>query len=119
GDVREAVTPALTEIERRLSWRPQSHLTLEERVQKLGRALLSLKEHEYLGEPQSGPVGERVQRLIDAILVPLEKEWLNGDRAANVVARVKNLRAAVLPEMVQGELSEEERERRWRQFADM
>jgi hypothetical protein len=92
---------------------------LEERIQKLGRALLTLKEHEYLGESQAGTVGERIGRLIDAILTPLEQEWLSGERAASVVARVKRLRAAVLPDMVQGELSESERERRWLQLADM
>jgi 1-acyl-sn-glycerol-3-phosphate acyltransferase len=119
GDVRQAVTPALTEIERRLSWRPQLHLSLEQRVQKLGRALLTLKEVEYLTEPRTGTVGERVQQLIDAILTPLEQEWLNGERESNVVARVKALRATVLPDMVQGELSEAERERRWLQLADM
>lgn len=119
GEVREAVTPVLAEIERRLSWRPQLHLSLEERIQKLGRALLTLKEHEYLGESQVGTAGERIQRLIDAMLTPLEQEWLHGERAASVVARVKRLRAAVLPDMVQGELSESERERRWLQLADM
>ena len=119
GDVRQAVTPTLTEIESRLSWRPQVSLSLEQRVEKLGKALLTLKEVEYLGGPQTGSVDQRVQQLIDAILEPLEREWLNGKRDSHVVGRVKNLRAAVLPDMIQSEMSEAERQRRWLQLADM
>jgi hypothetical protein len=36
-----------------------------------------------------------------------------------VVARVKRLRAAILPDMIQGDITEVERERRWRQLAAM
>ena len=35
------------------------------------------------------------------------------------MTRIKRLRAAILPEMVHGELTEEERARRWRQLADL
>jgi hypothetical protein len=119
GDVRQTVEPVLTEIEHRLAWRTQKQLSLEDRIAKVGLALLALKEIEYLGQPQTGAVGERLERLIDGLLVPLEKEWLKGERTPHVMARVKNLRSAVLPDMVQGDLPEEERARRWRQLADM
>jgi len=119
GDVRQTVEPVLTEIEGRLSWRPQKQLVLEDRIAKLGQSLLALKEIEYLGQPQAGTIAERLERLIDALLVPVEKEWLDGNRETHVVARVKKLRAAVLPDMVTGDLSETERQRRWTQLADM
>jgi 1-acyl-sn-glycerol-3-phosphate acyltransferase len=119
GDVQKAVEPVLAEIEHRLSWRPQRHLSLGTRVTKVGEALLALKEMEYIGQPQTGSIAERLQRLIDHLLVPLEKEWIKGEPEAHVVGRVKKLRIAVLPDMVQGDLPEAERERRWRQLADM
>jgi 1-acyl-sn-glycerol-3-phosphate acyltransferase len=119
GDITSAVTPTLDEIESRLSWCPQHHLPLLERIYKLGQGLLSLKEIEYLGQPQTGTIEERLERLIDALLVPLEKEWLNGDRAETVVARVKRIRIAILPDMVKGDITEDERKRRWRQLADV
>jgi 1-acyl-sn-glycerol-3-phosphate acyltransferase len=119
GDVRQTAEPVLTEIERRLSWRPQRHLSLEDRIAKVGQALLGLKEIEYLGQSQAGTAGERLERLIDALLVPLEKEWLQGAREAHIVSRVKKLRTAVLADMVEGELPEAERARRWLQLADM
>jgi 1-acyl-sn-glycerol-3-phosphate acyltransferase len=119
GNVRQTVEPVLTEIERRLSWRPQKDLALEDRIAKLGQSLLALKEIEYLGQPQAGLIGERLERLIDALLVPMEKEWLKGEHETHVVARVKRLRSAVLPDMIQGDLPEAERQRRWTQLADM
>jgi 1-acyl-sn-glycerol-3-phosphate acyltransferase len=119
GDLHATVEPVLTEIEHRLSWQPQRELTLIERIAKLGSALLSLKEIEYLGRPQSGTLHERLLRLIDCILAPLEDEWAQGKHDGHVVARVKRLRAAILPDMVAGEVTEAERERRWRQLADM
>jgi hypothetical protein len=89
-------------------------------VARLGLALLSLKEVEYFGAPQSGTVAQRLSALIDHLLAPLEKEWLPGRASGgqNVVARVKRLRAAILPDMVAREVDEAERQRRWRQLAD-
>lgn len=119
GNLDKTLTRALEQIEHRLSWRPQSHLGLTERIVKVGEALLTLKEIEYFGMPKAGELQERLTALIDHLLGPLEVEWLKGMRDDNVVTRVKNLRAALLPDMVAGELDEPERARRWRQLADI
>jgi 1-acyl-sn-glycerol-3-phosphate acyltransferase len=119
GDVRQAVEPVLSEIESRLSWRPHTHLSIEDRIGKVGLALLALKEIEYLHQPQSGTTAERVQRLIDHLLGPVETEWLKGERPSHVADRVRKLRIAMLPDMVKDELPEAERARRWAQFADL
>lgn len=119
GDLGPALERVLEEIEARLSWRPQRQLALVDRIAKVGRALLGLKEIEYLEEPQSGSTYERIARLIDHLLVPLEREWLGKEQDKDVVGRVKKLRTAILPEMVDGEISDEERDRRWRQLADL
>ena len=119
GDLQQSLQVVLDDLERRLSWQPQQSLGLYERIYKVGETLLCLKEMEYLGQPQTGPVFERVERLIDAVLAPMEREWLDGHREKTVVARVKKLRTAILPDMVQGQISDQERERRWRQLADM
>ncbi len=116
GDLEATLIPVLTDIETRLSWRPQSQLSLISRIRKLGTALLTLKEVEYLGEPQTGSLYKRLERLIDQLLVPLEQEWLKGNSTGDVIARVKSLRSAILPDMVKSELPEDERERRWRQL---
>jgi 1-acyl-sn-glycerol-3-phosphate acyltransferase len=119
GDVASTVIAVLRDIEHRLTWHPQDDLPLKERIARIGGALLALKEVEYLGAPQSGPIAERLQRLIDRLLVPLETEWVKGRREKEIVARVKLLRTAIVPEMVSGSLAEAELQRRWRHLADM
>lgn len=119
GDVERSLGPVLDEIESRLTWRPQRQLSLIERIYKLGEALLSLKEVEYLGRAQAGTIRERIERLTDHLLVPLEAEWAKGERDGHIVARVKRIRTAILPDLIKGEIPEAERERRWRQLADV
>lgn len=119
GDLTASITPILAEIETRLTWRPQEDLELMDRVYKVGVALLGLKETEHLGAPQEGEPFERAARLVDAILAPIEAEWLEGEVRGDVVSRVKRLRIAVLPDLVEGEVDDEETERRWHQFEDM
>jgi hypothetical protein len=117
GDLVEEITPTLGRLEARLTWRPKTHLGVLERLRALGRALLALKEVEYLGQAQTGRLFDRIESLIEKILAPLEEEWRIRERADSVVGRVKNLRAAILPDMVQDKVSPEERERRWQQLA--
>lgn len=119
GDLEATLAPVLSDIETRVSWRPQKHLTLIDRIRKLGTALLTLKEVEYLGHPQTGSIYKRLEHLIDHLLAPLEQEWTNSHNAGDTVARVKALRIAILPDMVKKEVPEEERERRWRQLEDV
>lgn len=119
GDIATTVPPVLRDIERRLTWRPQDHLPLEQRIEKIGLALLALKECEYFGNAQSGPIAERLAGLIDRILVPLENEWVKGRREKEIIGRVKLLRIAIVPEMASGTLDEPELQRRWRQLGDM
>jgi 1-acyl-sn-glycerol-3-phosphate acyltransferase len=119
GDLVTTLAPVLREIEARLSWQPQSHLPLRDRITKAGHALLALKEIEYLGASQSRGVNERLPRLLDHLLAPLEQEWNGGHREPDSMARVKRLRSAILPDLVHGNLPEEECARRWRQLADL
>jgi 1-acyl-sn-glycerol-3-phosphate acyltransferase len=119
GNVEQALHPVLDDIERRLSWRPKRELGLVDRIVRVGESLLCLKELEYLGRAQSGTIFERAERLIDHLLVPLEQEWLKGRAESTTVARVKQLRTAILPDMVHSTITPEERDRRWKQLADM
>ena len=90
-----------------------------QRMMRVGSGLLALKEIEVFGEPHSGSLKARLQRLIDGLLQPLEEEWLDGPKSGAVVPRVKNLRMKLLPDMVNQRIDEDERERRWRQLADL
>jgi len=118
GDLRKAVEPVLTMIEKRIGWRPQSDLKLLERVVKLGEGLLASKEVEYFGHAQPGPLRERVPRLIERVLGPLEEEYLGGRTDPVTMERVKKLRQAIVPALIPGDLSAAETARRWRHLAD-
>ena len=119
GDLEQTVLPVINDIENRLSWQPQHELPLRARLSKIGGALLTLKEIEYLGEPQTGKFRERLQRLIDHLLTPLENQWTARRHDGDPMARVKRLRSAILPDLLARELSEPERALRWRYLADV
>jgi 1-acyl-sn-glycerol-3-phosphate acyltransferase len=118
GDLLRAVEPVLAMIEKRLSWRSHADLPLVPRVRKLGDALLAIKEVEYFGGGQSGPVYERLPKLIERVLGPLEATYPTGKPEPLVIERVKKLRAAIVPALVEGKLSKEEADERWRHLAD-
>jgi 1-acyl-sn-glycerol-3-phosphate acyltransferase len=119
GDIRRTADNVLTDIEHRLTWQPQRHLSLIERIIKVGSALLSLKEIEHFGQPQAGPLRDRMQQLMDRLLGPLEEQWLGAVQSSPATVRVRNLRAKILPALVMGPLTKEDRKHRWRQLADI
>lgn len=119
GDLERQADRVLTEIEHRLSWRPQKKLTLIDRISKMGIALLSLKEIEYFNRVREGTLEVRLQRLIDRLLCPLEQEWLGDAKSGPVMPRVKALRVKILPEMAQGNVDPIEHKRRWEHLADL
>jgi hypothetical protein len=119
GDLAKSIEPVLEDLEHRLSWQSQKNLTLASRIAKVGQGLLALKEIEYMGHAQQGAIYDRMQRLINHLLVPLEDEWLAGHHEGHIVARVKGIRTAILPDLVKGDISEDERKRRWKQLADV
>lgn len=117
GDAEQTAGEVLTGIERRLSWEPRPELPLLERILKVGSALLTLKELEFLGQPGTGTLAERQQRLIDHLLGAAEQEWLKRAGCGAVILRVRDLRRAIVAEMVGAELPEAEMQRRWKQLA--
>jgi 1-acyl-sn-glycerol-3-phosphate acyltransferase len=119
GNIHETGDEVLTQIEHRLTWQPQRHLSLVERILKIGSGLLSLKEIEHFGQPQPGTFADRLKRLMDRLLGPIEEQWLGSVQSGPVNARVRNLRTKILPAMITGGLSEDERNHRWQQLADI
>jgi hypothetical protein len=117
GRLDESAHPVIDRIETRLTWEPRRQLPLIERLQRVGNAILGLKELELVGEVRPGGLNDRLARLIDDILAPLEAEWKIKRRESDVPGRVRGLRAAILPDMVEGGITDPERERRWRQLA--
>ncbi len=119
GNLPQVIEPSLRAIEERFAWRPQSDRPLLERIRRIGFSLLTLKELEYLGRPQTGTLQERLQGLINHLLHPIEEEWCGGPQEGPVVPRIKAIRMKLLPDLIQGGLSDHEKTRRWHQLADL
>ena len=117
GDLAKAVGPDLDALETLLSWQPQRHLPIVERITRIGQALLSLKEIDFLGAPGTGNIYERADKLVSEVLARLESKWKITDTSGNAMMRVKRLRTAILPDMVANKVTPEDREQRWRDLA--
>jgi 1-acyl-sn-glycerol-3-phosphate acyltransferase len=119
GDVAATLAPDLDALEADLSWQPQRHLSIVDRIDRIGQALLSLKEIEYSGAPSSGNLYGRAEKLVEDVLSRLEAKWQIKDTSGNPTVRVKRLRTVILPDMMAGRVTPEEREQRWRDLAPL
>ena len=117
GDLTETVTPVIEEIENHFSWYPQSDKSIIVRLQQIGQALLSLKEIEYFGTVRTGDFYHRADQMIEDVLSELESQWKQKDTGEGIVSRVKNLRTAIVPDLIKNHISDEERQKRWKQLA--
>jgi 1-acyl-sn-glycerol-3-phosphate acyltransferase len=117
GDLQKAVGKSLDELEARLSWQPKHNRTTFERIAKLGDAFLALKEIEYLGSARSGNIYDRAEQFVETVLRRVEDAWQQKDRTGGIISRVKRLRTLILADMVAGNITPEERERRWYDLA--
>lgn len=114
GDLATTLEPDLAALEAGLSWRPQRHLPIVDRISRIGQALLSLKEIEFFGEARNGNIYERAEKLVDDVLSSLEKKWQVKDTSGSPTFRVKRIRTVIVPDMMAGNVTPEERESRWR-----
>lgn len=92
SDPTPEVLRRLEKLERRLGWSPQRHLPTLERVEKLGRALVAIKEIEFLGQPQPGDLDSRIARLTASQVERLEKHLLGKHHDGWPLERIRRLR---------------------------
>src|SRR5262245_10346202 len=86
----------LAELEQRLFWRPQPKRPLADRVLRFAEGALALKEIEYLGATQPGPLPERITGLIEHVLGGVERVYGLRCRGDSIPERVKAVRRACL-----------------------
>jgi 1-acyl-sn-glycerol-3-phosphate acyltransferase len=91
-DPRPELERRLEKMERRLSWPPQRNLDLVARIDKLGGALLALKEIEHLGHAGSGGVDERMRNLVLAHLRSKETTFFGREFEGWPLERIRRLR---------------------------
>ena len=114
GDIEKTCDGALADIEKRLSWSPQSDLPLIDRIVKVGIALLKIKELQYgCDVPEGTHLRQRQTNMVEHLLRPLEEEWLGAAQQGGIQIRIKNLRVKIFPDMIGDTLDLAERKRRW------
>lgn len=110
SDPTPSLQQILTRLELSLHWRPQPQLPLATRVYRIAEGLLTLKEMEYLGQPQSGSVVDRVGLLANHVLNRLEDKHGRQRDVTSIPERVKEVRRAVITRMEQTDLDRDTRE---------
>ena len=98
-------------LERRFNWRLRPDLPLPKRVYRVAVAILSLKELEYLGAPQTGPLGPRLRCLSETLLVRMEEQAGLKSKGGIIPERVKDVRRHHIQLLQRTDLTPAERDR--------
>ncbi len=95
-------------LEERIIWRPKRHQILQQRIYHFAEAILGVKEYEYFGHAQAGPMPERIKSLAEYILSRLEGKYGLAARTSTLPERVKRCRRHAIQLVEQNDLSENE-----------
>lgn len=89
----------MTRLEHSIHWYSKNELSLQERIYRLGGALMALKELEYTGQVREGTLSERTQFLADTILHRHEERYEVAKIGSTIPERVKELRRRTIAMM--------------------
>lgn len=95
-DPRPALLDLMDRLERRFYWRPRRHEPLPARIYHLAQAMLALKEIEYLGKPQLGPLPQRIEKLMRWLLDRIATRRQVVLSPDGIPEQVKQLRRAAI-----------------------
>jgi 1-acyl-sn-glycerol-3-phosphate acyltransferase len=90
----------LSQLEKRIMWKPRARVDAVDRIHRLGAALLSIKEEEFLGQPQSGSLVERIERLREHLVRAAEQKHGLATGREPIPSRIKNLRRIIRQELI-------------------
>lgn len=92
ADPTAEIDRRLEALESRLGWRPGDKLGPVARIDRLGGALLGLKEIELLGATQPGDLDARIRRLVEGQVEKLERQHLGKPFSGWPLERIRRLR---------------------------
>ena len=93
--VADTFSDRLGRLEHRIAWKPRPEMDVVERIYRLGRGLLALKEEEYLGRTQEGPIVERIQQFQHELVALIERRHGEAPGDRSIPERVKALRSRI------------------------
>jgi Acyltransferase len=91
-DPRPEIERRLEVLERKLGWHPQRQMPHVERIEKLGGALVGLKEVEHLGSVRTGALDARINELNHSIVSGAEKFHFGKEFDGWLLERIRRLR---------------------------
>lgn len=104
GPIPESeISNRLSALEERITWKPRTGKEPVERILDLGSALLAIKEEEYLGGAQKGPLEERLNGLREALVGQVEKAHGALNEGLTIPKRIKAIRAIIRREITDSE----------------
>ena len=83
-------------LEKQILWRPRPDLPLADRIYRFAEGILGVKEFEYLGKTQSGPLPRRIWLLAEFVLEKIEKRYAIERGDSLIPVRVKNCRREII-----------------------
>jgi hypothetical protein len=97
-DISKSFSERLDRLEKHITWKPRPDLNPVDRIYRLGSALLSIKEEEFLGYAQTGEIIERTHSLQDKLIEPIELAHGESNSDMKMTMRIKSLRAKIRKE---------------------
>lgn len=82
----------LTCLEDRIGWTPRPGMPLDDRILRLGRGVLGLKESEFLEDMVPGGIQERLESLCEQLLTTVEERMGCDGKATTAPERVRAMR---------------------------
>ncbi len=110
NDPTPSLNETLNRLEHSLHWRPQPNLPLDVRVYRIAEGLLTLKEMEYMGQPQRGALVERIGGLANHVLERLEDKQGRPHGTDSIPERVRDARRDIIQRFDQTSVTAEQRE---------
>ena len=93
--VAETFARRVERLERRIWWTPRPDLPVVDRILRLGRGLVAIKEEEFLGRAQTGDLGDRLRGLQLHLIAEVERRLGLDNAAQRLPYRVKIARQRI------------------------
>ena len=100
-DPRPAIEKRLAALERRCHCHPKMGQSFVERLKWIGNALLTVKEMEVFGSPQSGELEERQIALANHICTSFEERYFGKGKRVSLMERLRLLRNHIVKQFTE------------------
>lgn len=102
-DPTPSLNQMMSELERAIMWRSRHHEPLDKRIYQFAEALLAVKELEYYGKTENGPLPNRIRQLGDHILSQVEGAHDISSTESSLPERVKTARRTIMQALAETE----------------